>query len=201
MVYNIAPYERNGIGNISAAGTTEVVAATAGAFRNLAVGATIKSAGLGTETVTAKTDETHINVSAVHTFSAQAWTYKNPDLVLSGYYYIKQSKNDKPKVTPIINKDSDQSWAIPSTGVNREIQVSGWINNATVADREKNVTILEGLMDGTQTRQGTCVFTEESPSRTFYVYVSSATWQIQRDKPRWLDVMINMTECKNRGSL
>lgn len=204
MAYTITPYEREGVGKISMAGTTQVTANTARAFRNVAVGAIIKSTSIGTggsATVTAKTDETHINVNVTDTFAVEDWTYQNPALELSGIYYLKHTKTDKPKVTPISLKDSDNAWAGASSGVSRDIQISGWIANATLADREKNITILEGLMDGTQTRHGTCVFAEESPARSIYVYVASATWQIQRDKPKWLDVMINLTECKQRGSL
>ena len=204
MAYTITSYEKRGSGKISMAGTTQVTANTARAFRNVAVGATIKSASIGaggSATVTAKTDETHINVSAVDTFAAEDWTYINPALELSGYYYIKHSKSDKPTITPLVLKDSDSSYGSVGAGVARDIQLSGWIANATLAEREKNIAILESLTDGTQTRYGTCQFTDESPARTSYVYVTSISWQNGRDKPKWLDVMINMTEVKNRGSL
>lgn len=200
MAYTITPYERKGVGTIKCLSGTATTALTARGFRNVAVGATIKSEG-NTRTVTAKSSETLINVNSAWVIDGKVWTYQNPALELSGIYYIKHTKTDKPKVTPISLKDSDNAWAGASSGVSRDIQISGWIANATLADREKNITILEGLMDGTQTRHGTCVFAEESPARSIYVYVASATWQIQRDKPRWLDVMINLTECKQRGSL
>lgn len=199
MAYTITPYERNGSGNITGSGTT-VTAADAAAFRNVAVGATLKSEG-NTRTVVSKTSETVVVVNSSLSVTGKPWTYQNPALTLSGIYYIKHTKTDKPKLTPISLKDADHAWAYPNSGVYRDIQISGWIANATLADREKNITILEGLMDGTQTRDGTCYYSEESPARTIYVYIGSATWQIQRDKPKWLDVMINMTECKNRGSL
>lgn len=200
MTYTITPYERRGVGTIQCLSGTATTALTANAFRNVAVGATIKSEG-ATRTVSSKTNESLLNVNSSWVIDGKAWTYRNPALTLSGIYYVKQTKTDKPKLTPITLRDSDNAWAGASSGVYREIQLSGWIANATLADREKNITILEGLTDGTQTRHGTCQLTEPSPSRTFYVYVSSFTWQIQRDKPKWLDVMINMTECKNRGSL
>lgn len=200
MAYTITPYERKGVGTIKCLSGTATTALTDRGFRNVAVGATIKSEG-NTRTVTAKSSETLINVNSAWVIDGKVWTYQNPALELSGIYYIKHTKTDKPKVTPISLKDSDNAWAGASSGVSRDIQISGWIANATLADREKNITILEGLMDGTQTRQGTCVFAEESPARSIYVYVASATWQIQRDKPKWLDVMINLTECKQRGSL
>lgn len=199
MAYTITPYERKGSGNVTSSGTT-VTAAGAAAFRNVAVGATFESAG-NTRTVVSKTSETVVVVNSSLSVTDKPWTYRNPALTLSGIYYVKHTKTDKPKLTPIPLKDADSAWAGASSGVYREIQISGWIANATLADREKNITILEGLLDGTQTRHGTVQFTEETPSRTFYVYVGSATWQIQRDKPRWLDVMINMVECKQRGSL
>lgn len=201
MAYTIASYEKRGVGKISMAGTAQLTADTARAFRNIAVGATIKSASLGTATVTAKTDETHISVNAVRTFAVEDWTYINPVLTLSGHYYIKHSKSDKPTITPITLKDSDYAYGSIGAGVARDIQLSGWINNATLADRENNVAVLESLTDGTQTRYGTCQFTDESPARTSYVYVTSISWQTGRDKPKWLDVMINMTEVKQRGSL
>lgn len=204
MAYTITSYEKRGLGKISMSGTTQVTANTARAFRNVAVGATIKSTSMGTggsATVTAKTDETHINVNVVDTFAAEDWTYINPALELSGIYYIKHTKSDKPTITPITLKDSDSAYGSVGAGVARDIQLSGWIANATLADREKNIAILESLTDGTQTKHGTCVFAEESPARTSYVYVTSISWQNGRDKPKWLDVMINMTECKNRGSL
>jgi len=199
MAYTITPYERKGSGNITGSGTT-VTAANAAAFRNVAVGATFKSGG-NTRTVVSKTSETVLVVNSSLSVTGKPWTYQNPALTLSGIYYLKHTKTDKPKLTPIALKDADSAWAGASSGVYREIQISGWIANATLADREKNITILEGLLDGTQTRHGTCVFAEESPARSLSVYIGSATWQIQRDKPKWLDVMINMTECKNRGSL
>jgi hypothetical protein len=188
------------VGKIRCLSGTATTALEARGFRNVAVGATIKSEG-ATRTVSAKSSETVLNVNSAWVNDDKPWTYQNPALTLSGIYYLKHTKTDKPKLTPIALKDADSAWAGASSGVYREIQISGWIANATLADREKNITILEGLMDGTQTRDGTCVFAEESPARSLYVYVASATWQIQRDKPKWLDVMINMTECKNRGSL
>lgn len=199
MAYTITPHERSGKGLVTANGTSVTVTVTAG-FRNVAIGATFKCEG-NFRTVVSKTNETTLVLDLSLVVTSKPWTYKNPDLILSGIYYVKQTKTDKPKLTPIVTKDSDQAWAAPSSGAYREIQVSGWINNPNLADREKNITILEGMLDGTQTRQGTNAFTEETPNRTFYVYVASATWQIQRDKPKWLDVMINMTECKNRGSV
>jgi hypothetical protein len=200
MTYKIAPYEKTGSGELNAAGTTELVAENAKAFRNVAVGATLKVNG-GTYTVTAKTDEEHLNVNATLTFSNKTWTYKNPDLELSGIYYVKHNKNDKPTMSPISLKDSDGTWASTGQGVVREINISGWIRSTSLADVYKNATILESLADGTQGRYGTCVYTEEVPPRSSYVWITSLNWQFGRDKPKWLDVIVNMVECKNRGSL
>lgn len=200
MAYTITPYKRDGIGEISAAGDTQLVADTARAFRNVAVGATIASSHVSDKTVTAKTDETHINVNATLTFSDESWHYTNPALELTGIYYIKHTKSDKPTLTPIPGKDADYAYAAIGQGTVREINLSGWIQSSTIADVYKNVTILESLTDGTQTKQGTCTFTEDVPPRTSYVYISSLNWQYSRDKPNWIDVMINMVECKNRRS-
>lgn len=204
MAYTITPYEKKGVGKISMAGTTQVTANTARGFRNVAVGATIKSTSIGTggtATVTAKTDETHINVNVTDTFAVEDWTYINPVLTLTGHYYIKHSKSDKPTITPITLKDSDYAYGSVGAGVARDVQLSGWVQSATAADLHKAIALLESLTDGSQTRHGTCQFSEDTPVRTSYVYVTSVSWQYGRDKPKWLDVMINMTEVKNRGSL
>ena len=200
MTYKIAPYTKTGPGTVSAVGTTEVVAGTAKAFRNVAVGATITIDAVA-YTVTAKTDEEHINVNQVVTFSGKAWTFKNTDLELTGIYYVKHNKNDKPTLSPVSLKDADGAWAGTGTGVIREINVSGWIQSSTLTDLYKNATILESLADGTQCRWGTCVYTEDVPPRSSYVWVTSLNWQFGRDKPKWIDVTVNMVECKNRGSL
>ena len=122
MAYTITPYEKKGVGKISMAGTTQVTANTARGFRNVAVGATIKSTSIGTggtATVTAKTDETHINVNVTDTFAVEDWTYINPVLTLTGHYYIKHSKSDKPTITPITLKDSDYAYGSVGAGVAR----------------------------------------------------------------------------------
>lgn len=173
MAYTITPYKRDGIGKISANGSTQLVADTARAFRNVAVGATISSSSVANKPVTAKTDETKININTVLTFSAEIWEYTNPALALSGIYYIKHTKNDKPTITPIPLKDADSAYAAIGQGTLREINLSGWIQSSTIADVYKNVTILESLADGSQTSQGTCTFTEDVPPRTSYVYITS----------------------------
>ena len=201
MAYTITPYKRDGIGNISTSGSsTTVTCATAQGFRNVAVGAIINVAAV-TRTVVTKTSETVVVVNtAVDWSTPVTWEYTNPVLTLTGYNYIKHSKNDKPTVTPIIHRDANIAFVTPATGVVRDIQLSGWIQSTTIDDLYKNATILESLTDGSQCYQGTCVYAEDTPPRTMYVYVTSQSWQIINDKPNWLNVMINMVECKNRGS-
>jgi len=152
--------------------------------------------------VASKTDEDTVVVSSAWDLSDEyTWEYINPTITFSGIYYIKHTKNDRPLTTMgIPTKDSDWTFCTLGKGVSREIVLSGFIESATVADIYKDATILESLADGSQTYQGTCTFTEDVPPRTSYVYVTSVNWQYNRDKPKWLDIMVNMTECQNRGS-
>lgn len=200
MAYTITPYKRDGAGKLSTTGSsTTTNCDTLRGFRNVAVGATIY-ANSTTKTVNSKTDEDTVIVnSAWDLSSAKTWEYINPALSLTGIYSIKHTKTDKPTLTPLPYKDSDYAYAAIGQGTIREINISGWIQSSTIADVYKNVTILESLADGSQTKQGTCTFTEEVPPRTSYVYITSLSWQYSRDKPNWLDVLINMVECKNRG--
>ena len=201
MAYTITPYKRDGIGTISTvSSSTTITCNTDRGFRNVAVGGTVYNVGYQ-RTVLTKPDETTITVSpAVDISTPTVWEYLNPALVLTGYYYIKHTKDDKPTAWPRPTKDSDSLFAALGPGVTRDIIISGWIESSTIADVYKNVTILESLSDGSQTTQGTCTFAEDVPPRTSYVYIQSINWKYGNDKPKWLDVMINMIECKNRGS-
>jgi hypothetical protein len=199
MTYTITQYSRPGMGTLTAAASTTTNCSYARGFRNVAVGATIVSNSL-TRTVSSKTDEDTIVASSSWTLSANTWTYTNPGLVLTGIYSIKHTKNDKPTATPIPTRDSDKVVALMGQGVIRDITVSGWIQSATIGDVYNNISILEGLADGSQTRNGTCIFTEDVPPRSSYVYITSLNWRYSRERPNWLDVTINMIECANRGS-
>jgi hypothetical protein len=205
MTYTITPYKRDGGGSsnkISTSGSsTTTNCNTARGFRNVAVGATLYANALE-RTVSSKTDEDTVIVNSAWDLSAgYVWEYQNPALTLSGIYYIKHTKDDRPLTSMgMPTKDADYTFCTIGKGVIREIVVSGFIQSATIADVYTNVTILESLADGSQTYQGTCTFTEDVPPRTSYIYITSASWQYNRDKPTWLDIMINMTECRNRGS-
>lgn len=204
MTYTITPYNRDGVGTITAAASTTTNCSYTRGFRNVAVGATITSGTsyADSRTVSSKTDEDTVVVSSAWTESAKPWRYQNPALTLTGINYIKHTKNDKPMTQMgIPTKDADYTVCTIGKGTVREIVLSGWIQSSTIADVYKNVTILESLTDGSQTVKGTCTFTEDVPPRTSYVYVTSVNWQYSREKPNWLDVMINMTECKSAGSL
>jgi len=198
MAYEIQPYEKRGDGEVNATGTTQIVAEQSKAFRNVAVGATIKI-DTTEYTVVTKVNEETVNVNTAVTCSNKKWKYKNPNLTLSGIYYVKHNKSDKPTLSPIAINDANKAYASTGQGVVRDITLSGFIQSTTMANIYKYATILESLADGTQCRQGTCVYTEDVPPRSSYVWITSLNWQFSRDKPKWLDVMINMVECKNRG--
>lgn len=201
MAYTITPYKRDGLGTVGTTGTSAtVVNATARGFRNVAIGALISATG-GNRTVIAKASETSITVSSTVDYDpAVTYEYTNPALTLTGIYHIKHTKSDKPNITPITGKDADYCYATIGNGAIRDIQISGWIRSSTIADVYNNIAILESLADGSQTRQGTCTFTEDVPPRTSYVYITSLNWQYTRDNPKQIEVTINMVECKNRGS-
>lgn len=201
MSCTLTPYQKNGSGLLSTSGSsTTTNCDTAQGFRNVAIGATIISGGL-TRTVVSKTDEDTVVVNSAWSLTNATWTYTNPVLTLSGCFYIKHNKNDKPTLAPIAMKDSNAVYACMGQGVIREIVFSGWIQSATLDDVINQITILESLVDGSQTKQGTCAFTEDTPPRSSYVYLSKVSWQYVRDKPNWVDIMIEMVECKNKGSL
>ena len=201
MALTITPYRRNGIGEVSTIGSSKTVACdTAKGFRNIAVGAIIAVSGVNRE-VDGKVSETVVTITAAVDWSAASeWKYTNPVLSLTGFYYIKHNKSDKPTVTPINRKDSQYTYAARGAGVVREINISGYIQSSTIADVYNNMTILESLADGSQTKEGTCIFAEDVPPRTSYVYITSVNWKYARDQPKWLDVNVNMVECKNKGS-
>jgi hypothetical protein len=204
MTYDITPYNRDGEGTITATASTTTECSYARGFRNVAVGATITSGTsyADSRTVTSKTDENTIIVNSAWTEAAQPWRYQNPALTLTGIKYIKHTKNDKPLTQMgIPTKDADYTVCVLGTGTVREIILNGWIQSTTIEDVYKNTTILESLADGSQTIKGTCTFLEEVPPRTSYVYITSVSWQYSAERPKWLDVMINMTECRNMGSV
>jgi len=200
MAYSLESYTKDGPDKVSFTSESAVLQATyAKGFRNVAVGATM-TFGSYVRTVVAKTDEDTLTVSnVVSTNGTVTWTYKNPALVLSGIYYVKHTKNNKPTVTPSTTRDSDRAFlSRGENGVYREVQLSGWIQSSSLDEVFKNVTILESFNDGSQAPAvgRNNVYTEDVPPRSMYVWISSASWQFSRDKPKWLDVTVNMIERK-----
>jgi hypothetical protein len=200
MTYSLTPYSKTGIGQITVSNVlTTVQSVAVKAFRNVAVGATIVANGI-TRTVTEKVDEDTIKVSAAWGVSGNyTWTYTNPALVFTGIYYVKHTKNNKPTVTPSTLGDADRAFlSRGENGVYREIQLSGFIQASSIDEVIKNATILESFTDGTQApaKDRDIVFLEEVPPRESYVWITSASHQISRDKKKWLDITVNMIERK-----
>jgi len=202
MAYSLTPFIKPGVGHVSTTGSsTTVQASYVKGFRNVAVGALITGNSLS-RTVITKTDDDTVVVSSPVDWSTPAdidWVYTNPTLTLTGIYYIKHTKNNKPSVIPTTTGDADRALVSRGdSGVYREIQVAGFIQTTTLADLIAAINVLESFNDGTQCLISgrNNVFTEDLPPRSSYVWVTSINWQYSRDKPTWIDITINMVEKK-----
>lgn len=200
MVYKIRPFTKNGSGKVSNSALSNTLSCDDDkGFRNVAVGATIITSS-GTVTVAVKYSDNTVGLTTSVAWTTKLeWTYHNPDLEFSGIYSIKQSKVGKPTLAPIPLKDSYRTHTSQKDGTYREIQLTGFITSPDQDDLIRNINILEGLVDGLQAR-GNTEFVEDLPVRGSYVYISSITWMISREKPKFIDINVDMVETKFRSS-
>lgn len=199
MTYQLTSYQKTGKGTVTSTGSTTLTCSLSDGFRNVAVGATIISDG-NTRTVSSKTSESVVVLNSATTIAAKGWVYTNPVLTLSNIYFVKHIKEERgSKLSPAL-QDSNLTLATITSGATRSITISGFINADTVASRELIIAIVEGLNDGSQGISTAYIYTEESPARNMYVFVDSASWELNRDNAGIIDIMLTMTECRNRGA-